>query len=91
MSYLFFILASAKSENIKLASQPRGLAVSEDGKVSVVAGYKHVFVFEGKQLKSTLDFGGDGTSIAISSDLKLVAVGGNVSSVSCYKLITWLF
>uniref|UniRef100_A0A1I7SGJ0 Actin-interacting protein 1 n=1 Tax=Bursaphelenchus xylophilus TaxID=6326 RepID=A0A1I7SGJ0_BURXY len=84
-SGVFGDISAVKSESVKLSSQPRGLAVSADGKVSVVAAYKHIFVFHGKDLKFTLDFGFDGVCVAISKDNKLVAVGSADSKVRIYE------
>lgn len=70
-------LENVKSDKQKLASQPRGIALSGD--TSVIIGHRHIFVFSKKELKSTVNFDNDGACIALSHDGKLVAVGSLVS------------
>ncbi|KAI6233829.1 Actin-interacting protein 1 [Aphelenchoides fujianensis] len=83
---VFDSIDKVKSEKQKLASQPRGIAVSSQGDTSVVIGHRHVFVFVKSELKSTLEFAHDGACIALSGDEKLVAVGSQDSKLRIYEL-----
>ncbi|KAI6215902.1 hypothetical protein M3Y94_00439400 [Aphelenchoides besseyi] len=83
---VFDSIDKVQSNKKKLASQPRGIANSSKGELSVIIGHRNIFVFAKEELKSTVDFAHDGSCVALSSDEKLVAVGSLDSKVRIYDI-----
>ncbi|CAD6190536.1 unnamed protein product [Caenorhabditis auriculariae] len=77
---------AVRSSSVKLASQPLGLASTPDGSVAVVACYKHIVLFQNGKQVAEVPIGFSSSSVSISADKSLVAVGGQDAKVHIYSL-----
>lgn len=76
----FTNLNDAKNSNQqKLSSQPRGVAVSQDGAFTVVACEKEVRVYRGIHPFTSLKVPYEASCVSMHPVNRTIAVGGNVS------------
>ncbi|XP_055378325.1 actin-interacting protein 1 [Condylostylus longicornis] len=72
--------------SVKLASQPRGLAVLKSQNIIVLACQKHIVVVKNNQVASTLPCKFESNCISINSETLEVAVGADDQKLRIYGL-----
>lgn len=81
-----FILLEVTANVVKLASQPRGVAVSANGDIAVVACQRGIAVFKNEKEAALVNINFEAQCIAYHSSGNWVAVGGSDNKVHIYAV-----